>query len=112
MLYEGGVRVPHVFCWPGHIPPGTSCDQPVTSVDLYSTLLEVARSKGIKGFVANARSPVDYALDGVAYLSLLTGGGKSRLEREAIYWHFPGYLEMGDLGSPHRRTTVDLETAV
>ena len=26
---------------------------------------------------------------------LLTGGGKATLDREAIYWHFPGYLGRG-----------------
>jgi arylsulfatase A-like enzyme len=85
MLYEGGVRVPYLFCWPGRIPPGTSCDQPITSVDLYPTLLEVA----------GAKPPADYILDGISYLSLLTSVAKSRLDREAIYWHFPGYLGAG-----------------
>jgi arylsulfatase A-like enzyme len=85
MLYEGGVRVPYLFCWPGRISPGTSCDQPITSVDLYPTLLEVA----------GARPPADHILDGVGCLGLLTSGGKSRLDREAIYWHFPGYLGAG-----------------
>ena len=85
MLYEGGIRVPYVFCWPGRIPSGASCDQPVSSVDLYPTLLEVA----------GVRRPTDYTLDGVGYLSLLTSGGKSLLNREAIYWHFPGYLGAG-----------------
>ncbi len=85
MLYEGGIRVPYAFCWPGRIPPGTSCDQPITSVDLYPTLLEVV----------GAKPPADYVLDGVSYLNLLTSGGKSVLDREAIYWHFPGYLGSG-----------------
>jgi len=86
MLYEGGVRVPHICRWPGKIPKGTHCDEPITSVDLYPTLLEVA---GVQP------SP-DYPLDGVSYLKLLTSGGKATLGREAIYWHFPGYLGSGD----------------
>lgn len=88
MLYEGGVRVPYVFRWPGHIPAGTTCDTPINSVDLYPTLLEVA----------GAPAPVDYSLDGMSYLKLLTSGGKAILGRDAIYWHFPGYLGAG-LGS-------------
>jgi arylsulfatase A-like enzyme len=85
MLYEGGIRVPYIFRWPGRIPPGTTCDQPINSVDLYPTLLELA----------GARPPSDYVLDGVSYLPLLTSGGKAKLDREAIYWHFPGYLGAG-----------------
>ena len=42
MLYDGGIRVPYIFRWPGKIPAGTVCDQPINSVDLYPTLLEVA----------------------------------------------------------------------
>lgn len=85
MLYEGGIRVPYVFRWPGRIPPGTTCDQPINSVDLYPTLLELT----------GARPSPGYILDGVSYLALLTSGGKARLDREAIYWHFPGYLGAG-----------------
>ena len=85
MLYEGGVRVPYIFRWPGKIPAGTVCDQPINSVDLYPTLLEVA----------GAEPPADYPLDGVSYFKALTSGGKADLGRDAIFWHFPGYLGAG-----------------
>ena len=83
MLYEGGIRVPYIFRWPGKIPGGTVCRQPINSVDLYPTLLELA----------GAPRPKNYPLDGTSYLSLLTGG--SRPERAPLYWHFPGYLGAG-----------------
>jgi arylsulfatase A-like enzyme len=82
MLYEGGIRVPYVFRWPGRIPAGTTSGFAINSVDLYPSLLEVAR----------AVPPADYPLDGISYLSLLTSGGKAEPEREALFWHFPGYL--------------------
>ncbi len=85
MLYEGGIRVPYIFRWPGKIPKGATCDQPINSVDLYPTLLEVA----------GAQPPNNYRLDGVSYFKLLTSGGKSALDRNAVYWHFPGYLGAG-----------------
>ncbi|MBI3850017.1 MAG: sulfatase [Verrucomicrobia bacterium] len=86
MLYEGGIRVPYIFRWPGKIPKGTVCDTPINSVDLYPTLLEVA----------GASPSPNYPLDGESYLKLLTSGGKATLNREAIYWHFPGYLGAGE----------------
>jgi arylsulfatase A-like enzyme len=85
MLYEGGVRVPYIFRWPGRIAAGTTCATPITSVDLFPTLLEVAGAPALP----------DYPLDGASYLKLLTSGGKAALGREAIYWHFPGYLGAG-----------------
>jgi len=45
--------------------------------------------------VAGAKRPAGYVLDGVSYARLLTSGGRERLDREAIYWHFPGYLGAG-----------------
>ena len=84
MLYEGGIRVPYLFRWPGRIKPGRVCDEPINSVDLYPTLLELT----------GAQPPPDYPLDGVSYLGLLTGG-KQALGRDGIYWHFPGYLGAG-----------------
>lgn len=85
MLYEGGVRVPYIFRWPGRIPAGTTCAAPITSVDLFPTLLEVA----------GAAAPAHYPLDGTSYLKLFTGGGQAALPRDAVFWHFPGYLGTG-----------------
>jgi arylsulfatase A-like enzyme len=85
-LYEGGIRIPYLVRWPGKIATGTKCDTPINSVDLYPTLLEVA----------GASPPAGYPLDGTSYLKLLTSDGKATLDREAIYWHFPGYLGAGE----------------
>ncbi|WP_422927208.1 sulfatase [Singulisphaera sp. PoT] len=84
MLYEGGIHVPYVFRWPGKITEGQTQGEPINSVDLYPTLLELA----------GAKAPEGYPLDGVSYLGLLKGE-KTRLDREALYWHFPGYLGAG-----------------
>jgi arylsulfatase A-like enzyme len=90
-LYEGGIRVPYVFYWKAKTAPGTKNATPINSVDLYPTLLELA----------GAKPPHDYPLDGASYASLLTGAKKT-LGREAIFWHFPGYL--GAAGGEWRTT--------
>jgi arylsulfatase A-like enzyme len=41
-LYEGGVRVPFLVRWPGHVPAGAASAVPVVSMDLYPTLLAIA----------------------------------------------------------------------
>ena len=41
-LYEGGIRVPLIVRWPGVIKEGAICDHPVSSIDFYPTLLEIA----------------------------------------------------------------------
>ncbi len=77
-LYEGGIREPLIVRWPGQIAAGATCDTPVTSVDFYPTLSEIA----------GAPAP-DQALDGVSLTSLLKGGAPP--ERDAIFWHYPHY---------------------
>lgn len=79
--YEGGVREPMIVRWPGVVKPGTTCDVPVISVDFYPTFLAAA----------GASLPRDRDLDGTSLLPLFQG--QAALERQAIFWHFPGYLD-------------------
>ncbi len=78
-LYEGGVREPLIVRWPGVVKAGTTCSVPVTSVDFYPTFLEIVGAGGNS----------NQTLDGEDILPLLRQTGK--LERDAIYWHYPHY---------------------
>lgn len=40
--YEGGVRQPTMFCWPGKIPAGDRGDQLCSSIDIVPTMLAAA----------------------------------------------------------------------
>jgi arylsulfatase A-like enzyme len=87
MLYEGGVRVPWIARWPGKVKAGATCDEPIIGVDLYPTLVHLARGKFEPGYV----------LDGTSITPLLFGnGGRAQGQaRYPLYWHFPGYLGSG-----------------
>lgn len=78
--YEGGIREPFIVRWPGVTRPGSRCDVPVINVDLFPTFLDVT---GIP-------APDGKVLDGESLLPLLKG--ENSLKRQAIFWHFPGYL--------------------
>ncbi len=39
--FEGGVRVPCIMRWPGHIPADRVCDEPIMSIDLLPTLTQI-----------------------------------------------------------------------
>jgi len=41
-VLEGGIRVPLLIRWPGHIAPGTKSEQVMTSMDFLPTLLSMA----------------------------------------------------------------------
>ena len=79
--YEGGIREPTIARWPGVIEPGSHCDVPITNVDFYPTFLDVA----------GLEKPKNHPLDGESLLPLFKG--ESKLNREAVFWHFPGYLD-------------------
>jgi len=79
-LYEGGIRVPLVVSWPGLARPGSTCDAPVSSIDLYPTLLELG----------GMHPPEGQILDGVSLLPVLRGA--PTLERPRLFWHFPCYV--------------------
>jgi arylsulfatase A-like enzyme len=81
-LYEGGLRVPFIVRWPGVVKAGTTSEIPVAHVDVYPTFIDIA----------GARTRPGYILDGVSFAGALRDPS-ARLGREAIYWHFPGYLE-------------------
>ena len=81
MLYEGGIRVPMIVRWPGVASPGGVCDVPVIGIDFYPTMLEMA----------GVPEPSGHVLDGLSIVPLLRG--KGTLNRKAIFWHFPAYLE-------------------
>jgi len=82
--YEGGIRVPWIVRWPGVVEAGSTCDVPISSVDVLPTLLEIA----------GLALPSDRAIDGESLVPILTG--KESLARDALYWHFPHYR--GSLG--------------
>lgn len=77
--FDGGVHIPLIVSWPGHVKPGTECDTPVISCDHYPTLLEATGIAAKEG----------HAPDGESLLPLLTQTGA--LQRDAIYWHYPHY---------------------
>lgn len=81
MLYEGGIRVPLAVRWPERIPADTISDEPVISLDWFATYLAVA----------GVNSPQNQAQDGENLLPVLTQSGK--LDRKALFWHFPAYLQ-------------------
>jgi arylsulfatase A-like enzyme len=82
-MYDGGTREPCLVRWPGRVRPGSVCRRPITSPDLYPTLLEAA------GLPLRPEQHVD----GVSFLPLL--GGDERFDRGPIYWHYPHYGNQG-----------------
>jgi arylsulfatase A-like enzyme len=73
--YEGGIRVPFIVRWKGHLPEGRTDARPIIQLDVMPTAL------------AAAGVPVrpEWKLDGVNLLPFLTGQN-SGAPHDALYW--------------------------
>jgi len=61
-LLEGGLRIPAIARWPGHIRPGSTTNQVAISMDWVPTLLSIA----------GAQADPAYPLDGISLVPALT----------------------------------------
>jgi arylsulfatase A-like enzyme len=85
-MYEGGIRVPMLVCWPGTVRPGSVCDTPVIATDFSPTLTAAC------GLPAQP----EQHLDGVNLLPLLRG---KSFERGPLFWHYPHWGNQGGIPS-------------
>ena len=73
---EGGIRVPYVITWPGHLKPGIF-EQPAIQMDLHATALAAA----------GVDAKLEWKLDGVNLLPFLSGENVDA-PHDALYWRF------------------------
>jgi arylsulfatase A-like enzyme len=73
-MYEGGLRVPFIACWPAQLPAGKVTDEFLTSLELFPTILAAA----------GASAPNDVTLDGFDMRQVLRGEKKSA--RTKMFW--------------------------
>ena len=76
-IYEGGIRVPFVVKWTGHVPAGKKFSQPIVSLDITATAVAAA---GIE-------PPTEKPLDGVNLVPYLNGE-KTTPPHDTLYWRF------------------------
>jgi len=97
--HEGGIRIPFIIRWPGHIDAGSVSEQPFAFYDLMPTFCDIA---GIRNYEQRYRRPQpitelqgtypvrvakpDY-FDGISILPTLTGRGVQR-QHDHLYWEF------------------------
>lgn len=85
-LYEGGIRVPLLVRWPGVTPRGAECREPVVVMDLFRTLRAA-------GAPASADAPRATAISDGVDLTPLLKNPADKLDRDALFFHYPHYYE-------------------
>jgi arylsulfatase A len=79
---EGGVRVPCVMRWPGHIPAGLVCREIASAMDVLPTVAGIA----------GAQPPQDRIIDGKDILPLMTKPGAPS-PHDAFFYYYREKLE-------------------
>jgi arylsulfatase A-like enzyme len=107
--WEGGIRVPFVIQWKGHLAAGKPDSRPIIQLDVLPTALAAA----------GVQAQPDWKLDGVDLLPFLTGKNAGN-PHEALYWRLGGTMAIrkGDWklvktrGSAARRRPVRVERPI
>ena len=82
-FFEGGIRVPYVAKWPGHIKAGTQYQQPITNIDIMPTVVAAAGGK----------MATDRPIDGVNLLPFLSANPTAQAQRP-LFWRDGPYRAM------------------
>jgi arylsulfatase A len=77
MNWEGGLRVPGIFSWPGRIPEGVVRAEPAGLVDVLPTVCGLLQLD----------KPGDRHLDGADLTELLTGKASEFKRHQPLFWH-------------------------
>ena len=76
-VLEGGIRIPYMMQWKGHLPTGKVVNDPVISLDIHATALTAAGGKVTP----------DMKLDGVDIIPFLTGQTGTK-PHDRLFWRF------------------------
>ncbi|WP_020570815.1 sulfatase-like hydrolase/transferase [Neolewinella persica] len=72
--FEGGIRVPFLISWPGHVPAGAKHTGMISSLDIFATALDAAGGEQTPN------------LDGVSLLPLLRGADRTVDAHQTLFW--------------------------
>src|SRR4029079_3835792 len=82
---EGGIRVPFLVKWPGHVPAGKVYDKPVIQLDIFPTALAAAKLP----------VPTEAKVDGVDLFPYLNNE-KTEEPHHTLYWRFGDQMAIRD----------------
>ena len=91
--HEGGIRIPFIARWPGHVPAGTVNDHICAFYDLMPTFCEIIGEKNYVKKYTNKNKEVDY-FDGISFAPTLLGKKKQK-EHDFLYWEFNETNQIG-----------------
>ena len=84
--YEGGIRIPFIVYWKGHVAEGAVNDHQLAFYDVMPTLAEIAGVESLEARYLSSTTAMPDCFDGISFLPALTGGEQT--EHDFLYWEF------------------------
>ncbi len=99
-IFDGGCREPTIMWWPGTIPAGTVCREPVMTIDLLPTIAEIIGA-----------SLPQHKIDGQSILPLVRGDAGAKSPHQALFLYYGQELQAVRMGKwklhfPHAYRTL------
>lgn len=103
--YEGGIRVPTMVMWPGHIKPGQVLTGIQSHMDLFTTL---AAAAGVKDVAAEIKNEKKQYIDGLNNLDYWLGTS-TESKRNTFFYYYESDLVAARIGNwkLHFKTSED-----
>jgi arylsulfatase A-like enzyme len=88
--YEGGIRVPMIVYWPGHVAADTRINTPISTEDFFPTFMELAGIENPQTVqTRDGESMVHLFTDGSQYVAKANADGKIKNQVEANAFEIP-----------------------
>ena len=85
--YEGGIRIPFIVQWQGHIEAGTVNDHQLAFYDIMPTFCELIGDKRFPKKYLNTKLETD-CFDGISFAPTILGDDTHQKHHEFLYWEF------------------------
>ena len=92
--YEGGIRIPFIARWKGHVKEGVTNDLPFAFYDLMPTFCDVAGVRNFPKRYINKKKTIDY-FDGISIFPTLMSDEKAQKRHPHLYWEFAETNQIG-----------------
>lgn len=85
--YEGGIRIPFIVRWPGHVEAGAVNDHQLAFYDVMPTFCELIGDKRFPKKYLNSEVEGD-CFDGISFAPTLLGDDERQQKHDFLYWEF------------------------
>ena len=83
--HEGGIRIPFIVCWPGHVAPGSRSEHQLAFWDIMPTLCQAI---GLHDPTSLYKRGTNDHFDGLSFLPTLEGRPTEQCIHDHLYWEF------------------------